>query len=107
LDALIDSVIQSMMFIDIDPTPNCDPDSEEFRDHFYMELVLRLTRDVPFSTTASFLATAIGEASAPDVVAPADMPDAATQKRYNTLEKALYAFVKAEIRAERSKAAQS
>jgi hypothetical protein len=105
LAKLLDDIIESMMLMDIDPIPNCDPESAEFRDHFFMELVLRLTLDVPFATTAELFATAIGEASAPDIVAPADMPDAVTQKRYDALAKALWAFCRAQHAADEAKAA--
>jgi hypothetical protein len=105
LAKLLDEVIESMMLMDVDPIPNCDPESAEFRDHFFLELVLRLTFDVPFETTAELFATAIGEASEPYLHRPHPKLDAGTQRRYDILEKALWAFCKAQRAANDAKAA--
>ena len=109
LEDLLDSVIESMVDMgyrsEAEDGYSIDPYSDSCRDHFFLELVLRLTQDVPFATTAEFFATAISEASAPDIVAPADMPDAVTQKRYDALEKALWAFCKTQRAAKEAKAA--
>jgi hypothetical protein len=109
LEDLLDSVIESMTDMgyrsEAEDGYSIDPYSDSCRDHFFSELVLRLTQDVPFATTAEFFATAISEASAPDIVFPTDMPDAVTRKRHDALEKAPCAFCRAQHAAEETKAA--
>jgi hypothetical protein len=74
LEDLLDSVIESMVDMgyrsEAEDGYSIDPYSDSCRDHFFSELVLHLTQDVPFAATAEFFATAISEASAADIVAP-------------------------------------
>ena len=81
LKELLDSVLESMVCMDVEVIPNCEPDSDTFRDHFFLELVLRLAQDVDYETTASFLAEAMGSDGS------ADTP------RHRALRKAIYAFL--------------
>jgi hypothetical protein len=98
LKKLLDDVIESMLLMDVKPIPNNDPDSAEFRDHFFLELVLRLTQDVPFETTAGFLGEAMAEFPA---------SDPGTRMHNEAFEEAIRAFVWPHISAERARLANA
>jgi hypothetical protein len=82
LKRLLDSALESMTCMDDHVIPNCDPDSDAFRDHFFMELVLRLAPVVEFESTASFLLSAIADDET------ADTP------RHEAFQEAILAFLK-------------
>jgi hypothetical protein len=55
LHSVIESMVEMGYRSEAEDGYSIDPYSDSCRDHFFSELVLRLTQDVPFATTADFL----------------------------------------------------